>query len=131
VRGDPVQHQLAFPEGFADQAELQLFEVAEAAVEQLAGPARRAGGQVSGLDERDPQAPRRGVQRGPDPDHAAADDDDVEGLGLQASPGLLAFQRPHATGDGRLDLGLGLLVHRCCPGLARGHDKRLPALTCC
>nr|BFE67468.1 hypothetical protein GCM10020092_007690 [Actinoplanes digitatis] len=67
------------------EVQLELFEVAKAAVNQLAGSAGRAGGQVAGLDERHAQAARGGIQGGAGAGDPAADDEDVELLVAQPS----------------------------------------------
>ena len=67
------------------QAELQLLQVAQAAVDQLAGPAGRAGGVVAGLDQGHPESARGGVEGGAGAGHPATDDEYVEPLAAQAA----------------------------------------------
>ena len=69
VRRQAVEQQAALAQRLADEPELELLEIAQAAVDQLARPARRARGEVALLDERDPQPARSRVER-----RAAADD---------------------------------------------------------
>ena len=78
VRGQLRDEQVALTERLPHQLEVKLLEVPKAAVDELARPARRARGKVPGLDQRDPEPPGRGVQRGSRAGHAAADDEDVE-----------------------------------------------------
>ena len=65
--------------------ELELLQVAQAAVDQLAGPAGGAGGQVTRLDQGDLQAARGGVQGRTGAGHPAADDQHVEPLAAQSA----------------------------------------------
>ena len=57
---DEVRRQAQQPrslrQGFANEADTELLEVAEAAVDQSRRPARRPDGDVLALDERRPQA---------------------------------------------------------------------------
>ena len=80
VRGEHGEHQPALVQRFLDQAEVEHFEVAQAAVDELGGPGRCARGPVAGLHDADAEAARDGVQGGAGADDAAADDQDVEFL---------------------------------------------------
>ncbi len=80
VRRELGQQQTALLERLPDQREVELFEVAQAAVNQLAGPAGRAGGEVARLHQGDRQTTGGGVQRHSRAGHPAADDDHVEGF---------------------------------------------------
>ena len=62
----------------ADQPEVEHLQVAQAAVDQLARPARGAAGPVPRLDDRRGQAAGHGVEGAARADDAAADDQDVE-----------------------------------------------------
>ena len=64
VRGELLDEQPAFLQRLGDQPEVEHLQVAQAAVDQLARAARRAGGEVAGLDQPDGQAAGRGVERG-------------------------------------------------------------------
>src|ERR1700676_3423577 len=88
MRRQRRERQFPFVQRLADQPELQLLEVAQPAVEHLRRPAGGPGGEVAGLDERDLQPPGRGVKSSSGPDHASADDDDVELLAAEPLPGL-------------------------------------------
>src|SRR5215469_8630825 len=77
MRRETLQEQRALAEGFAHQPHVELFQVAEAAVNQLAGARRRAGTEVSGLHQADGQASGDGVERDSRADHATADDQDL------------------------------------------------------
>ena len=50
VRAERLQGEPAFLEGFEDQTEVELLEVAQTAVEQLGRTAGGAGGEVAGFD---------------------------------------------------------------------------------
>src|SRR5690606_2903546 len=106
VRREPGGEQSSFPQRLLDQAELQLLQVAQPAVDQLAGARRGTGGQVARLDEGDRQATGGGVERGPRPRDAPADDQHVETLAAQpAQVGDAPFGRQCASGepgDGRI-----------------------------
>ena len=83
MRGELGHQQVAFPQRLADQLEVELLQVPQPAVDQLARPARGARGQVARLHQGDPQAAGRGVQRRPRTGDPAADDQHVEPLGAQ------------------------------------------------
>ncbi len=90
------------------QAELELFEVAQAAVEHFRAAARRARGEVTRLDQRHLQPTGGRVQGGAGAHHAAADHHDVELLGSQPLPCDHPFMRvkerlPSAGGGLNLD----------------------------
>jgi hypothetical protein len=84
VRREPGGEQPPLAQRLVHQPELQLLQVAQAAVDQLRRPAGRAGGDVARLDQRHGQPARRGVERGTGPGDAATDDDHVEPLRAQA-----------------------------------------------
>ena len=77
---EAIEHAGPLVQGLADETELQMFQVAQTAVDQLARAARGSRGQVARLDQRDPQTARGRVERSAAADHAAADDRDVEHL---------------------------------------------------
>jgi hypothetical protein len=87
VGRERVQQQSALGERLAHEAELELLEVAQPAVDQLARAARGAGGEVARLHERDRQAAGGGVKGRVDADDAAADHDDLEHLRRQPLEG--------------------------------------------
>ena len=64
VRADALEQQAALAQRLAHEVEVALLEVAQAAVDELARPARGAGGEVGGLHERDGEPAGRGVERG-------------------------------------------------------------------
>jgi ElaB/YqjD/DUF883 family membrane-anchored ribosome-binding protein len=80
VRRDHVQQQPALAQRLAHEAELLLLEVAQPAVDQLARARRRAGREVTRLDQRHRQTARGGVERAARAGRPAADDEHVEGL---------------------------------------------------
>jgi len=73
-------HQLALEQRFADQAEVEVLQVAQAAVNQLAGAARGPGGVVGAFEQRDAVAAACGIERDPGTGDAAADNYDIEVL---------------------------------------------------
>ena len=83
VRGELGHEQVAFPQGLVDELEVELLQVPQAAVDELARPAGGARGQVARLHQGHPQPPGRRVQGGPRARDAAADDQHVEPLGRQ------------------------------------------------
>ena len=80
MRREAIEHAGPFVQGLADEAELEMFQVAQPAVDQFARAARCPGGEIARLDESDPQPAGRGVQSNAAADHAAPDDRDVEHL---------------------------------------------------
>ena len=80
VWAQSLEEQRLLRERLPDQAEIELLEVAEPAMDQLARTARGARGPVALLDQRDGEAPAGGVEGRARTDHAPADHDEVEGL---------------------------------------------------
>src|SRR5205823_8226748 len=76
------------------EAEVEGLQVAQAAVDELAGAAARAGGEVVALDQRDAVAARGGVERHTRAGDPAADHHHVEAIGLECGEGV--FARDHA-----------------------------------
>ena len=77
VRGQ-VPQRLALAQRFADEAELEQLEVAQAAVDELRGVRSRAGGEIALVHQGDGESAQGEVARDARSRHAAADDDDVE-----------------------------------------------------
>ena len=84
MRAQSFEEQRLLREGLPDQAEVELLQIAEPAVDQLARTARSPRRPVSLLDQRDGEAAAGGVQGGSRADHATADHDEVEGLSMRA-----------------------------------------------
>ncbi len=82
VRAESAEQQGPLAQRLVDQGHVELLEVAQSAVDQFAGPAGGAGGEIAGLDERHGQPAGGRVERDPGTGHATADDDDVDHLGL-------------------------------------------------
>jgi hypothetical protein len=101
VRCQPAHQQVALPQCLPDELEVALFQVPQAAVNELGRPRRGTRRQVPGLDKADPQAPRRRVERGAGPGDTAADDQHVERPGRQRADGLLAVTCVKYCGHGR------------------------------
>jgi len=85
VRGQLVDEQVAFGQRLVDEVEVEHLQVAQAAVNQLGGPARGSGGPVLGLDDRCGQPAGHRVEGDPGAGHTSADDQDVEGVTLGGS----------------------------------------------
>jgi hypothetical protein len=81
VRCEPLQVEPALLERLGDETEVEHLEVAQPSVHELAGPARRARGEVACLDQADRQAAGRGVEGRATTHDATTDDQDVEGRG--------------------------------------------------
>jgi hypothetical protein len=93
VRREP-DHELALEQRLAHEAEIEVLQVAKAAVDELARAARGARGEVGLLDQRDRVAAGGGVERDARAGDPAADDDEVEALRAQSGDGVGA--RDHA-----------------------------------
>ncbi len=78
MRGEVAGHQLPLAQCLAHQAELELLQIAKAAVEQLGRATRRPGRDVARLDQCDGQPAGGRVERGASAGDAAADHHDVE-----------------------------------------------------
>ena len=88
VRRDP-QHDLALGERLADEPELVVLEVPEAAVDELGAPRRGRGSEIVLLDQEHRQAAPGGVARDPGAVDAAADNEQVEGSRVYWHGGIL------------------------------------------
>ncbi len=73
-----LDHQLALQQRLADQAEVEVLQVAEAAVDHLRGAAGGAGGVVAALQQRHRVAARGGVEGDAGAGHPAADHQHLE-----------------------------------------------------
>ena len=93
MRGQLLQHEPTFGQGLGHQAEVEHLQVAQASVDQLAGPARRAGREVTCFDQSDPQTAGGRVECRTGADDAAADDQDVQGLRRHVLQGGFAVDR--------------------------------------
>ena len=103
VRGERGHRQFALVQRLRDEPELQLLQVAQAAVEHLGGAGGRARREIAGLDQRHLEPAGRRVERRSAADDAAADHDQVELLLAQPAPGVLALAgaellRPQLSG---------------------------------
>ena len=87
VRRQP-DHELALQQRLAHEAQVEVLQVAQAAVDELARAARGAGGVVGLLDERDRVAARGRVERDAGAGDPAAHDHHVEALGAQRGYGV-------------------------------------------
>jgi hypothetical protein len=97
VGRDPGEHQLALLERLGDEPDVELLQVAQSAVEELARTAGRAAGEVASLDKRGVEPAGHRVEGGAGAGHAATDDEDVEDSLAEAGPGtrpLLRAQLP-------------------------------------
>lgn len=91
---EPVEQERPFPQGFAHQREVELFEVAQAAVDELAGPAGRAGGVVARFDQGYAQPAGGGVERHAATGDPTSDDEDIEVLLPELTQRARALVRP-------------------------------------
>ena len=71
-------HQLALQQRLAYQAEIEVLQIAQATVHELAGAAGGARGVVGTLDQRDAVAARGGVECDPGAGDPATDDHEIE-----------------------------------------------------
>ena len=78
MRSQLVQGQRSLLERLEYQGEVELLQIAQPAVEELAGPARGAGREVAGVDQSDSQAPGDRIQRAAAAGDAGAYHEDVE-----------------------------------------------------
>src|SRR5581483_815535 len=94
MRRDPEQ-DLALSQVLAHEAEIELFQIAQAAMNQ----ARGAGGgpipEILPLEQGDAQTAQSGIPRDPASDDAPADDDEIEGLARQLAKTPRLQNRPH------------------------------------
>jgi hypothetical protein len=93
VRGELLQQEAALAQRLGDEAEVEHLQVAQAAVDQLARPAGRAGREVAGLHQADAEPPGGRVEGRAATDHTAADDQDVERLRAHGVEGGFAVLR--------------------------------------
>ena len=100
MAGDPDERR-ALGERLPDQAESELLQVAQAAMDELGRAAARAHGQVVALDERGAQAARGRVQQGADTRDAATHDEHVEPVMAERIDGGCA-SRERVGGGGDL-----------------------------
>jgi hypothetical protein len=80
-----IQLTLSGPlsERFEDQAELEVFEVTQAPMDQLRGTAGGTERPIRALDKRRLQSTHRGVSRHAGARHSTANDQDIKGFGRQ------------------------------------------------
>ena len=100
MRCEGGEQQLALPQGLPDEGDVALLQVPEAAVDELAGLARRAARDVALVDEADGQPPRRGIERGAGARGTRAHDEEVEDLRLHGPHGRLTACRAQRTAHG-------------------------------
>ena len=81
LRGVTAQ-ETALAQGFADEVDVALRQVAHAAVNELGRAGRRTLGKIVRFEQERAKAPRRGVDGGAETGRAAADDDEVPGSGV-------------------------------------------------
>ncbi len=94
MRCDGAQLPATLDQRLAHQREVELFQVAQAAVHELARTARRPGRPVPGLEQRHGQAAAGRVESRPRSGDPAAHDDDVEDLAAESTQVPLASLRP-------------------------------------
>ena len=85
--------QPALAQRLGDEREVELLQIAHAAVHELGAAARRALREVVRLEQQGPIAAARRVDGHAEPRGAAADHDDVEGLPVEPVDHLVALHR--------------------------------------
>ena len=73
-----AQHHLALDQRLAHQPQPAVLEIAQAAVDELGGSGRRAGGEIVLLDQQDAQTPAGGIAGDAGAVDAAADNGQIE-----------------------------------------------------
>ncbi len=92
-------HQLALQQRLAHERQIEVLQVAQPAVHQLAGAAGGPGGVVGALDQRHAVTARGGVERHPGAGDAPADDHEIELVLGEGREGLGACD--HASQSAR------------------------------
>ena len=90
--GGEAEQPASLGQRLADEADPELLEIAQPAVDEPRRPARRPGRDVVSLDQGGPEAAARGVERGPAAGDPAADDEHVPALVGEA--GEVGRRRP-------------------------------------
>jgi len=110
--GREPQESAALDGGLEDEAEVAVLEVAEAAVDEAGGAAGGAAGEVVALHEGHAQAAQGGIAGGASAGDAAADDQDIKGVGREGAQTLGAGGRRRGFLLGRgANEGSGFLTH--------------------
>ena len=113
---------LALEQRLAHEPEVEVLEVAQAAVDELARARRGAGGVVGLLHQRDRVAARGGVERDAGAGDAAADHEHVERLGGEGGDGVRAREHLGKVGAEVVERGaLGRRLVRAL-GAAEVHE---------
>jgi hypothetical protein len=94
-----LDHQLALEQRLADQPEVEVLQVAKAAVDELARAAGGPRGVVVALQQRDAVAARGGVERNAGAGDPAADDHHVELLLAERAKRLAALDHARSLAE--------------------------------
>ena len=94
-----LQQPLALVKRLRDQAEIVIFEIAQAAVNQLGRFRRRLTGEIALVDEQHRQAKQRRLARDRAAVDAAADDEEIV---VHHAPPTSFFSRRHSSESGNL-----------------------------
>ena len=94
-------HQLALQQRLAHEPEVEVLQVAQPAVDELARAAGGPRGVVGALEQRDAVATRGRVQRDARAGDAAADHDDVELVVREGRDGLAALDHQRSLAQQR------------------------------
>ena len=78
VWGDRLAEQCALAQCLSHEFDVELLQVAEAAVDEFGGAARCSGRKVPLFDESDGQSSRDSIEGTPNSGDTTADDDDIE-----------------------------------------------------
>jgi hypothetical protein len=91
-----LQEEAPFVEGFADEGEIALFEVAEAAVDEFGASTGSGLGEVGLFDEQGAQAAGGGIDGATQSGGAAANDEDIPegGVVRDLRDGVAAIHEP-------------------------------------
>ena len=88
--GRVEQHAVALAQGFVNQAELAVFQVADAAVQHVGGGRAGAAAEVAALDQEGVDAIQSQIAKCADAVDAAADDEHGDfGIGAEGVKGIL------------------------------------------
>jgi hypothetical protein len=88
MRGQLVESQRALSESFEDQGKVEVLEIAESTVKQLAGPTRRASREITGLDQPNAEAAGDSIEGTAAARDAGSNDEYVQILILQPVEGI-------------------------------------------
>ena len=98
MRSQPSEHQLTLTQSFADQGEVELLQITQPAMDELARPGRRSARDVARFHQGGGQPSARGVECNAGTGDPAPHDQDVEPVPSQSPPCFLARLRIEPRG---------------------------------